>query len=173
METNKLSFIFKRRSIRKYTSQLISDETVELLLKAAMAAPSTAAKDPWQFIIIRNDKLKQKIVEALPNGKMMADAPVGIVVLGNINEAHGNQISYMLQDCAAAIENILLAASELGLGAVWLGVHPREERINHIKNIFDLPENIIPVACIAIGFPAEKKEARTRYNPEKVKFEKW
>ena len=169
----KLNFIFKRRSIRKYTSQPIDDETIELLLKAAMAAPSACAKDPWRFIIIRSDDLKQNVVDALPNGKMMADAPVGIVVLGDINEAHGNELSYMLQDCSAAIQNLLLAASELGLGTVWLGVHPREERINHIKKVFNLPDNIIPISCIAVGYPAERKDARTRYNPSYVGFEKF
>ena len=173
MDNDKLNFIYKRRSIRKYTSRAIDDDIVELLLKAAMAAPSACAKDPWRFIVVKDNKLKRKVVEALPNGTMMADAPVGIIVLGDINAAHGNELSYMLQDCSAAIQNLLLAASEFGLGAVWLGVHPREERMNHIKNVFNLPDNIIPISCIAVGYPAEEKEPRTRYNSEYVHFEKW
>jgi len=173
MNTEKIDFILKRRSIRKYTTQPVNDEIIELLLKAAMSAPSAVGKDPWRFIIVKDKKLKQRIVEQLPNGKMMSEAPVGIVVLGDINAAHSNLPGYLLQDCSAAIENLLLAASSLGLGAVWLGVYPREERMNHIKTVFNSPENIIPVACIAVGYPAEKKEARTRYNPNFVHFEKW
>ena len=137
--------ILERRSIRKYLDNPVSDKDLDELLRCAMAAPSAVAKDPWRFIVIKDDGLKKKVVEALPNGKMMAEAPVGIVVLGDINQAHGNELSYMLQDCSAAIQNLLLAASELGLGAVWLGVHPREERMNHIKEVFNLPENIIPL----------------------------
>lgn len=95
MET-KLKFIFKRRSIRKYTNQPVEDEKIEWLLKAAMAAPSAVAKDPWRFIVVKNNHTKQKICEQLPNGKMLADAPVGFVVLGDINASHGNLLTVLL-----------------------------------------------------------------------------
>ena len=117
--------------------------------------------------------MRELIVEKLPYGKMLLEAPVGIVVCGDLKAAHDGQLSYMLQDCSAAIENLLLAAHSLGLGACWLGVHPREERINHIKAVLALPESVIPIAVIALGHPGEKKEPRTRYKTENVKFEKW
>ncbi len=169
----KTAFIFNRRSIRNYLDQPIYDEDIELLLKAAMAGPSAAGKDPWRFIVIKQKSTLVKISEGLTNGKHIADAPLGIVVCGDIKVAHDNEESYMLQDCSAAIENLLLAANEIGLGAVWLGIHPREDRIKHIKKIFSLPDNIIPISCIAIGFPANKKEPRTRFRQNNVHYEKW
>jgi nitroreductase len=98
---------------------------------------------------------------------------VGIVVCGDQEAAHDKQLSFCLQDCSAAIENLLLAASALGLGACWLGVHPREERMRHVREALRIPEQVLPVAVIAIGVPAEQKEARTRFNPSFVKNEQW
>jgi nitroreductase len=172
-DTSKLDFIFQRRSIRAYKPGEISDAVVKTLLEAAMAAPSAVAKDPWRFIVMRNRSTLDKIAHTLPNGGMLADASLGIAVCGDISVAHDQQLSYLLQDCSAAIENLLLCASTLGLGACWLGVHPRERRIRKLREILSLPESIIPVSCIAIGHPNETKEPRTRYNAEYVHQEKW
>ena len=168
-----LQFIFARRSVRKYQNKDIPEKMVKDLLEAAMAAPSAVAKDPWHFIVVRDAGMRKKVAEGLPNGKMLMDSPVGIVVCGDMEKAHDRQISYLLQDCGAAIENLLVAVSALGLGAVWLGVHPREERITHVRAIFGLPENIVPVSVIAVGWPLEKPVARTRYNAGAVHEEKW
>ena len=176
MNTNaddRLGFIFGRRSIRLYSPEAVSEAMVQKLLEAAMAAPSAAAKDPWRFVVIRNRKTLADIVAALPNGQMLAGAALGIAVCGEIPAAHDQQLSYLLQDCSAAIENLLLAAHILGLGACWLGVHPREQRMNALKKILTLPPSVIPVACIAIGHPAEAKESRTRFNQDYVHSEKW
>jgi nitroreductase len=170
---SQLDFIFSRRSIRKYSDTQIPEETVKDILEAAMAAPSAVAKDPWHFIVIRNQETLESVAEALPNGKMLIDAKPGLIVCGDIEKAHDNELSYMLQDCVAAIENILLAVNRLGLGACWLGVHPRQDRVKRIQEIFKLPGNIIPISAIALGYPAEKKEARTRYNEALVHFESW
>lgn len=168
-----LQFIFARRSVRKYQNKDVPEQMVKDLLEAAMAAPSAVAKDPWHFIVVRDAEMRKKIAEGLPNGKMLMASPVGIVVCGDIEKAHDRQISYLLQDCSAAIENLLVAVSALGLGAVWLGVHPREERIAHIRAIFGLSETIVPVSAIAVGWPSEKPVARTRYNAGAVHIEKW
>lgn len=170
---SKLDAIFARRSIRSYKDRPVSDEAVKDILEAAMAAPSATAKDPWDFIVIQDKTLLAKLAEILPNGRMIAQAPLGIIVCGDIRRAHGGELSYMLQDCSAAVENILLAVSMLGLGACWLGVHPRPERISQIKAMFGLPENVIPMAAVAIGHPAEKNEARTRYDEKKIHRGKW
>lgn len=170
---DKLRIIFERRSVRRYQDKPVTEDMVKDMLEAAMAAPSAVARDPWHFIVVRDKQMLARIAEGLPNGKMLADAGVGIIVCGDIEKAHDNQVSYMIQDCSAAIENMLVAASALGLGACWLGVHPREERIAYIKDIFGLPENIIPVAAISIGLPDEHREARTRYVSSAVHMEKF
>jgi nitroreductase len=174
MTTNideKLGFIFGRRSIRAYTPQAVSDVTVQKLLEAAMAAPSAAATDSWRFVVVKNREMLSRIADALPYGKMVGFAALGIVVCGDLEAAHDKQLSYLLQDCSAAIENLLLCAHVLGLGACWLGVHPREQRVKSLQEILRLQVSVIPVACIAIGYPAETKEPRTRFNADYVRFE--
>ena len=169
----KLRFIFGRRSIRAYTSAEVSQAAVQKLLEAAMAAPSAVAKDPWRFVVIRERQTLSRIAAELPNGQMLASAALGIAVCGDLKAAHDLQLSYLLQDCSAAIENMLLAAHILGLGACWLGVHPREQRIKALTAILSLPPSVIPVACISIGHPAENPQPRTRFNPEYVHAEQW
>jgi nitroreductase len=167
----RLSFIFGRRSIRAYTAEPVSESAVRKLLEVAMAAPSAAAKDPWRFVVVRNRELLTRLQAALPHGQMIGSAAVGIVVCGDLEAAHDGQLSYLLQDCSAAIQNLLLCAHLLGLGACWLGVHPREQRMKALKEILRLPESLVPVACIAVGHPAETKEARTRFNLNYVRVE--
>ena len=176
MDTNvndKLGFIFGRRSIRFYSSAAVSEAVIQKLLEAAMAAPSAVANDPWRFVVIRKRATLSEISAALPNGQMLAGAALGIAVCGDLQVAHDQQLSYLLQDCSAAVENLLLCAHILGLGACWLGVHPREQRVTALKQILSLPPSVIPVACIAIGHPAEAKAPRTRFNRDYVHFEKW
>jgi nitroreductase len=169
----KLSPLFSRRSVRTYTDGQITDACIQDLLEAAMAAPSAVAKDPWHFIVIRDRQKRNLMADALPNGQMLRTAPVAILVCGDIAKTHGGDLSYLLQDCSAAIENLLLAASMLGLGGCWLGVHPREERITALTSLFKLPANIIPVSAIALGVPSAKPEPRTRFNPAAVHPETW
>jgi nitroreductase len=169
----KLAPIFARRSVRRYTDQPVADDVVQDLLDAAMAAPSACAKDPWEFIVLRDLALQAKAADLLPNGPMLATAPLGFVVCGDLERAHAGELSYLLQDCSAAIQNLLLAASTLGLGAVWLGVHPRQERVDGLRELFQLPANILPVSCIALGYPADTPEPRTRFNADYVHNGGW
>jgi nitroreductase len=168
-----LKFIFSRRSVRKYQDKQVPREMLEDLLQAAMAAPSAVAKDPWHFLVIRERDSLNRLAEVLPNAPMLRHAPAAIVVCGDIERAHDRQESFMLQDLSASVENILLAANALGLGTCWLGVHPRKERMDGIRRLFKLPDQIIPVAGIAVGWPAEQPEMRTRYNPGRVHHERW
>jgi nitroreductase len=170
---DKLQFLLGRRSIRTYAPGEVSEEDITRLLQAAMAAPSAVAKDPWRFVVIRKEETLSAIAAALPNGSMLATAPLGIIVCGDLEAAHDRQLSYLLQDCSAAIENLLLGAHALGLGTCWLGVHPREDRVSKLKAILELPATVIPVAGIAIGRPGEAKEARTRFKAEYVHWDKW
>ena len=168
-----LSFLFGRRSIRVFAEGDVPDDALQTLLEAAMAAPSAVAKDPWRFVVVREKEMLRKITEALPNGAMLPSASLGIVVCGDLDAAHDRQLSYLLQDCSAAIENLLLGAHILGLGACWLGVHPRANRMEHIRRLLELPAAIIPVACIAVGYPGEIKEPRTRFDRTRVHYGKW
>ena len=138
-----------------------------------MAAPSAVAADPWHFVVIRHPDTLKKLADALPDGRHLAHASVGILVCGESERAHDGQLSYLLQDCAAATENILLAASLLGLGACWCGVHPRKERMDLARKLADLPAGIVPVCIVALGWPAQRPEARTRYRSGAVHQEHW
>ena len=172
-ESDPLHFIFRRRSIRVFQPGTVSEATITQLLQAAMAAPSAVAKDPWRFVVVQNPDTRAALATELSNGGMLNSAALGLVVCADVTAAHDQQLSYALQDCSAAIENLLLAATALGLGACWLGVHPRENRIARLKEILGLPVQILPVACLAIGHPGEEKAARTRYTPDYVHWEKW
>ena len=168
-----LEVIFSRRSVRNYQDKEIPDELLDDLLEAGMAAPSAVAKDPWHFIVLKNKVTLNKLADALPHGQMLRHAAAAFVVCGDITKAHDQLESYMLQDLSAAVENILISANILGLGTCWLGVHPRPERMDGIRKLFKLPENIIPMCGIAIGWPLDKPPARTRFNADRVHREKW
>jgi nitroreductase len=169
MET--LKAIFTRRSIRKYSGNLITDEQLEVLLRAAMHAPSARNKQPWHFIVLKDKHVLHKVGEAHPYGKMLLEAGAAIVICGDrtIEETD----SYLLQNCSAATQNLLLAAHDLGLGAVWLGMHPREDRITTLKQILKIPDHIIPVSMISLGSPDEEKEDQDRYLVDRIHINGW
>ena len=168
-----LDFIFTRRSIRKYEDREVPEDLIQDLLEAAMAAPSAVAKDPWHFIVLKQRTVLDQVADVLPSGQMLRQATAAFIVCGDITKANLEHESYMLQDLSAATENILLAANVLGLGTCWLGVHPRPERMEGITKLFDLPEHIIPMCGIAIGWPKDLPPARTRFNPDRVHREQW
>ena len=168
-----LSFIYGRRSVRKFDGRAVENEKIRSLLEAAMAAPSAVAKDPWRFVVVRDPQVLSALEAGLPNGKMLRAAGTAVAVCGDIEAAHAGLLGYLVQDCSAAMENLLLAAHALGLGACWLGVHPREERAAHVKTVLGLPERLVPVAVAAVGYPAETKGPRTRFNPECVRYDRW
>lgn len=168
-----LAPLFARRSVRKYLNRSVPAAVLQDVLEAAMAAPSANAKDPWEIIVVQQPGELAKIAAGLPYGKMLAEAPVGFVVCGDLRRANGQHLSYLLQDCSACIENLLLALALLGLGGVWLGVHPREDRIAHLRDLFELPENILPIGVVAAGYPAEHPAPRTRFAEARVHRERW
>jgi len=162
--------IFSRRSIRKYDiDKKVSDEAVNLLLKAAMQAPSAMNKQPWHFIVIKNREIIKHIPSFHAYASMLKYAPLVIAVCGDIEESP----NFWDQDCSAATENILLAAHALGLGAVWLGTYPVDDRVTGVRNLLDIPDNIMPLSLISIGHPLEPKPSENSFNPEKLHFDKW
>ena len=168
-----LDFIFTRRSIRKFLNKPVPESALNDLLQAAMAAPSARATDPWHFVVITERDMLNRMTAALPNGKMLLTATAAIVACGDMNRALEGFESYMLQDVSAAVENILLAANAMGLGACWLGIHPRRSRMEGIRTLLALPEHVVPVAGIALGYADGKVEARTRYREECVHRDTW
>ena len=163
-----LNALFARRSIRQYEEKPVPEERVRDVLEAAMAAPSAVAKDPWHFIILQDPEARDRLADGLPNGPHLRDAPAAVVVCGDLDRGHRGEESFLLQDCSAAIENLLLAASMLGLGTCWLGIHPSPERIQHVRDLCRLPERVLPVSAITLGWPAEDPPPRTRYRDDAV-----
>jgi len=165
--------IFGRRSIRVYSPGSITELQIKQMLEAAMAAPSAMTKDPWRFIVIENPETLSRLTKFLPGGGMLSTAAAAIAVCGDLDAAFNRSESYLLQDCSAAIENLLICAHGLGLGGCWVGVHPDHTAIQGLKQLFGLPLPIVPIAVISLGLPGEEPGPRTRYNSEFVHREKW
>ncbi len=163
--------IYTRRSIRKFKKKQINHDELHSILKAGMYAPSARNQQPWHFIVIKNLSIKEKIMNAHPYASMLAEAPLAILVCGDteLEKSKG----YWPIDCSAATQNMLLAAHALGIGSVWLGVHPRQERKNAIREICNLPSHIEPFALISLGYPREMKETPDRWRQERVHLNMW
>ena len=168
-----LDFIRARRSIRVYSPGEVDEAMVPQLLEAAMAAPSAMTKDPWRFVLVRDKGTLSKLAALHPGAAMLSAAAMAIVVCGDLDAAFDRQLSYLLQDCSAATENLLLAAHALGLGACWVGIHPGEPLIKRVKELLALPASIVPMAVVSLGQPGEQQPPRTRYNADYVRREKW
>ena len=164
MET--LEAIHTRRSIRRFKDAEVTDEQVETMLRAAMAAPSANNEQSWRFVVIRDRNILEEIMEVHPYSKMLSTASLAIAVLGDRTRV--THPDYWVVDCSAATQNLLLAAHEIGLGAVWLGVYPREKRMHDISRVLQCPDHLPPLSLIAIGIPDEAKPRVDRYRPEVV-----
>ncbi|HAX72332.1 MAG TPA: nitroreductase family protein [Firmicutes bacterium] len=166
-----MNAIFNRKSIRKYTEQVVTNEQVELVLRAAMAAPSAGNAQPWDFIVVRDQNKINEMIQTSPYTGPLKTASVAVVVCGDTAKERFS--GYWVQDCSAAIENMLIQAEDMGLGAVWMGIYPIEERVAALKQIFNLPETVTPLAVVPLGYPAEQKQAVDRFNESRVHFETW
>ncbi|MCT4626649.1 nitroreductase family protein [Halodesulfovibrio sp.] len=168
---NVLEAIATRRSIRKYTAEPVSEEHINTMLKAAMAAPSAGNQQPWQFVVIDDKEQLEKASKLSPYVGMIAKAPLAIMVLGDpsVEKYPGN---WML-DCSAAIQNILLAAHSEGLGAVWCGLWPEEDRVAAARDMVNAPEHTVPLAVIAVGHPDQKLGTQDRYDTSRVHTNSW
>lgn len=163
--------ILGRRSIRAYADEPVTDDEIEQILRAAMAAPSAGNQQSWRFVVVRDRDQRLALAQATPYSSMIAEAPVALVVCGYTrDEKHPG---YWVQDCSAAIQNALVAIHAMGLGAVWIGAHPVAERVDNIREICDIPEGIVPMSMIALGRPAQTKPPGERFEPAFVHSEKW
>jgi len=168
-----LTTIQERKSVRHFTGKQVSNNDIELLLHAAMAAPAAVHMLPWKFIVI-TDKVKLKaLTEGLPFAQMLKKAGTGIVVCAVPEEAAMNSEVYAILDCTCASENILLAAEALGLGAVWTAVYPNKELIDFVQEELNIPKNVIPLNIIPVGYPSGEDKARDKYESKNIHWEKW
>ncbi|MCL2503733.1 MAG: nitroreductase family protein [Coriobacteriia bacterium] len=163
--------LLSRRSCRRYTDQEVSEQDVDTMLQAAMAAPSARNQQPWRFVLVRDKEKLARLSQATPHAGMLKTAALGVVVAGETRDTACPE--YWVQDCSAATQNLLLAVHALGLGAVWIGVHPVPEREQAVRALVDLPVGVEALALIAIGHPAESKPPSERFEPHFVHTESW
>lgn len=166
-----LEAIHTRRSIRSYAPGQVSQEQIDALLRAAMAAPSAGNAQPWQFVVIDDRSLLDRLADILPYAKMLKQTPVAIMILGDTSVE--KYPGYWPLDCAAATQNLLLAAHGMGLGAVWTGLWPNLDRVRDVKTAIDFPETAIPMAMIPIGVPAQESKRVDRFQPARVHHNGW
>jgi nitroreductase len=166
-----LEAIRTRRSIRKYTDRPVEAEKVQILLEAAMLAPSAGNQQPWRFIVIDDKALLEKVPEINPNAPMAPKAPMAILVCGDLRLERfpGNWTA----DCSAAAENLLIAARALGLGAVWTGLYPEEDRVEGFRDLLGLPREVVPLALIPVGYPATESGPVNRFREDRVHKNGW
>ncbi|NCC18558.1 MAG: nitroreductase family protein [Bacteroidia bacterium] len=166
--------ILNRKSVRKYTKEEVKKEQLEMLVRAGMAAPSARNSQPWLFFVIDDRAILDNLAKQLPNAKMLLNAKAAIVVCGNLQKAlEGDGREFWVQDCSAATQNILLAAESMGLGAVWTGAYPRKETVNIIKVELGLPEHIVPLNVIPIGWQTGEEKPKQKYTEENIRWNKW
>lgn len=166
---NMLDLMYTRRSVREYTDEPVTDKQVEAMLKAAMAAPSAQDLQPWHFVLVRKRKNLDKLAKTHKYAYMLEKAPLAIVVCGD------EQVSkrHWVEDTCVATQNLLLAATALGLGGVWISLYPKKKHQKYVREVLDIPEHVGVLCVLALGHPAEKKESRTRYDVERVHKERW
>ncbi len=161
--------ILKRRSIRKYLDKEVEQDKINQILESAMAAPSAKNCCNWEYIVITNKELMEKIYEISPAYKYYPS--VMIVVCYDFNKTlSASRNDFAVQDCSAAIENMLLEATNLNLGSVWCGIYPRNERVEAFQTLLELNEDTIPLGLVEIGYPDEIKESRSQFDESKVRY---
>ena len=166
--------IMTRVSVRQFTGEKISAEQLDTLLRVAMAAPSAINKQPWAFIAVTDQAILDRLGEALPYSRCGNGAAVAIIPCGDLSKAiEGEMANFWINDVSAATENILLAAHAMGLGAVWTGLHPDMKRAQMVQEMLGLPEHIIPLCIVPVGYPAEQPAVKEKYTEENIHYNKW
>lgn len=172
-----LENIHSRKSVRSYTDRDVTPEQVETILKAAMAAPSGMNMQPWRFVVVTDPQVRNAL------GGLSAKASAVFVVCGETmmkgRPAEEGAEAPMVPngnwnaDCAAATENLLLAAEAIGLGAVWTACYPYEERMNQVRTVLGLPEGVTPYCVVPVGYPAGDDQPKDKWKPENIHYDRW
>lgn len=168
-----LSFIYARKSVRNFTGESVSREDLDKILKAAMSAPTAVNKQPWSFVVVTDRKTLDKLSDSLPSAKMLYKAGAAIIVCAIPEKAYGELKEFAIIDCSLASENILLAIEYLGLGGLWTAAYPSPERMNTVRSILEIPENIIPLNVIPIGHPEGETKPKDKFKQENIHWGKW
>ena len=172
-DMNTLSVIHSRKSVRHFTSQPVSRDDLLTLVKAAMAAPSSKNEQPWSFVIVTQRQTLESLAQRLPYAQMLLKAQAAIIVCGDMNKPKDPAKSLWVQDCAAAAQNILLAAEAMGLGAVWTAAYPYPDRIAAVVQTLNFPAHAIPLCVIPVGYPDGSDKPKNKWKEENVKWEAW
>lgn len=165
------SAILQRRSIRKYSGKKLSKQLVDDLLKAAMYAPSAMNNQAWQFVVVDDRQKLDEVLKVISYAEMLKSSQAAILICGDLNLE--KNIDYIQQNCSAATQNLMLWAHGVGLGSCWIGVYPVKETVSGLQKLFNLPEYVVPISMVSLGYPAENPIAEERFKPEKVHFNKW
>lgn len=166
--------IMTRTSIRQFTAEAVSRSAVDSLLRAGMAAPTAANKQPWCFMVVDRRDMLDSISVMAPGWRPAGRAPLAIVVCGDRDKAlDGEGADYWIQDCSAVTENILLAANAMSLGAVWCGVYPVKERADHLASFLGLPPAVVPLSLIVVGHPAEHPAPKDKFDSTAIYYNQW
>ena len=160
--------IFARKSVRSFLPDPVEEEKIELLLKAGMAAPSGKNIQPWEFIVVDDRATLDAMAEELPYAKSLKESPMAIIVCGDSAKSF-----YWYLDCSASAQNILLAAESIGLGAVWTAAYPYEDRMDVVKKHIDMPDNIVSLCVIPVGYPSSPQPAKDKWDATKVHRNNW
>lgn len=166
--------ILNRKSVRKFSDKPVEKEKLQLILQAAMAAPSAVNCQPWFFVVIDERELLDKLGQELPYGKMLLHSQAAVIVCGDLKKALEDwEKDFWVQDCSAASQNLLLAAESLGLGAVWTALYPAQNRVKIVRDILNLPENLMPLNVIPLGYPAGHDNPINKWHEENIHYNKW
>ncbi len=173
-QQNVLDAIQTRVSVRQFTGEKISAEQIETLLRCAMSAPSAINKQPWAFVVVTDEALLKKMGEAFPYSRCGNGAACAFVMCGDLSKAiEGEGQGFWINDVSAATENLLLAAHAMGLGAVWTGVYPSQERTPQVQAMLGLPEQVLPMCIVPVGVPAEQPAVKQKFKEENIHYNRW
>lgn len=164
-----LETIFNRKSVRKYTERPVDKEMLETLVRAGMAAPSSRDRRPWEFIIVTDRNLLDTMGDGLPLARMLKETKQAIIVCGDTIKSNN---AWQL-DCSAAAQNVLLAAESMGLGAVWTAAYPYPERMKVVRDALQLPEHIVPLTVIPVGYPVGMEKTKDKFNKKQMHYNGW
>ena len=169
-----LDNIMTRVSVRQFTGERVSDEAVETILRAAMSAPSAINRQPWTFVVVNDLQLLAELGQALPYSRCSNGAALAVIPCGDLNRAiEGEGRDFWIHDVSAATENLLLAVHAQGLGAVWTGVYPGMERVQTVRAILGMPENLVPLCVVPVGVPAEQPAVKDKWNTDNIHYNRW
>ena len=166
--------IHQRKSVRHFTDKEVTKEQLEAIVRAGMAAPTAINAQPWQFLVVTDKELKAKYAEGNRQAEMINKCQALVIICGDMNIGNERSQAFWVQDVSAATENLLLAVESLGLGAVWTGVYPIEERVKEVKEKFALPEKVIPLCVVLVGHPeGDLDQPKDKWKPERLHWNKY